>query len=535
MISPCPLSKGYRIPDNLAWISLRIFFIYRIVLAGLFAALFFVKIGPALLGRHDAQLYSITSSAYLGTVVLNGIALYFKKPGYPFHAQTQIFIDLIALTLLMHACGGITSGLGILLAVSVAAGGILLGGVCAMLFAAMASLFVLTEAVYSDLTHAFETTGYTYAGMLGASFFTIALISYVLAKRAEQMDNLATQRAFAIAQLRELNEYIIRHMQSGIIIVGEGLTIRMLNESALRMFPAARRPENLFHLSKPLAEWYRHWLANPESEPVISPPETEKEIHVRITELNTGHGTFHMIVLEDTALRNQRLQQSKLASLGRLTAGIAHEIRNPLGAISHAAQLIAESPGLGEQDRRLMEIIRENSRRMNTMIEDILQLSRRAPSKREKIALAPWVEAYLEKFRQEHGDCADALLLRIGTEGMKISIDTAHLTQIVDNLCLNALKHGIGEEGKIIVKTSRRNGNPCIEVIDHGPGIEAKNVKHLFEPFFTTSPTGTGLGLFISRELAELNQAKLDYYSLPEGGSCFRLSLPDAENPVIEI
>ncbi|MEN8260267.1 MAG: ATP-binding protein [Pseudomonadota bacterium] len=534
MISPCPFSKGYRIPENLAWLSMRVFFIYRFILAALFAGLFFTNFGPTLLGRHDPALYAFTLSIYLVMLLFGGLALSLRRPQYPIQAQGAVFVDIVLITLLMHACGGITTGVGILLAVSVAAGGLLIGGRCAMVFAALASLAVLTEAVYSDLADVFETT-YTSAGMLGASFFTISLLSHLLAQRAEQMDQLATKHARAIEQLQELNEYIIQNMQSGIIIVGENTQLRMLNQSARQLFELSSLPENIEAISGNLATQYRQWLANPSHDSTVLKRERNKEIHVRFNKLKTDHEDVHMIFLEDSALRDQRLQQSKLASLGRLTASIAHEVRNPLSAISHAAQLIGESPNLTDQDLRLTHIIHENSLRMNEMVEDILQLSKRTPSNRERIALTRWIDHYLTKFLHEYGQSASTFQFRHPDDEVEVFVDTGHLKQILDNLCLNAIKYGLGENGKIELRVDRCDDLPCVEVLDHGPGVDPNHTHKLFEPFFTTSPTGTGLGLFISRELAELNQAKLDYQPLVEGGSCFRLYLPDANKTVIEI
>lgn len=534
MISPCPFSKGYRIPENLAWSSLRVFFIYRMIFAALFSGLFFTNFGPTMLGRHDPALYAATLGVYLSMLLLGGIALSLRRPEYPVQAQGAIFVDIALITFLMHACGGISSGVGILMAVSVAAGGLLVGGRCAMVFAALASLAILTEAVYSDLANVFDST-YTYAGMLGASFFTISLLSHVLAKRAEQMDQLATNRARAIEQLQELNDYIIQHMQSGIIILGGNGRPRMLNQSARQLFDLTGLPDSIDLISNVLADRFRKWLADPDSDSAVLQGQHDKEIHVNFHTLRASHENFHMIFLEDSALRNQRLQQSKLASLGRLTASIAHEIRNPLSAISHAAQLIAESPNLSEQDRRLTNIIHENSHRMNGMVEDILQLSRRTPSNRERVTLSPWITGYLNRFLHEYGQPESKFELRRIDENLEVLIDTGHLKQILDNLCLNAIKYGGEDSGKIELRVDRHEDAPCVEVLDHGPGIDPKHTDHLFEPFFTTSPTGTGLGLFISKELAELNQAKLDFHSLVGGGSCFRLSLADANKTVIEI
>jgi two-component system sensor histidine kinase PilS (NtrC family) len=291
-------------------------------------------------------------------------------------------------------------------------------------------------------------------------------------------------------------------------------------------------PTCLDDISAYLAEAFQTWLIDPEQDSVQLQLLNQAEIHIRFMQLPTGNEFFYMIIIEDVTLYNQRLQQSKLASLGRLTASIAHEIRNPLGAISHAGQLLSENPHLSEQDQRLTQIIQTHSGRVNQIIDNILQLSRRTDSRREKVFLTPWLNNYLENFTLEH---ADTFKLSTAAEPLCAFIDPGHLRQIMDNLCQNALRYGKPEAGQIILHAFMFQQAPCIEVIDNGSGISLEHRNHLFEPFFTTSSSGTGLGLYISRELAELNQAKLSYHLTDDNRSFFRLCLLNAEQTIIEI
>jgi two-component system, NtrC family, sensor histidine kinase PilS len=206
-----------------------------------------------------------------------------------------------------------------------------------------------------------------------------------------------------------------------------------------------------------------------------------------------------------------------------------------LGAISHAGQLLSENTQLSSQDLRLTKIITTNSSRVNQIIEDILKLSRRADSVREKIDLTHWLKDYLETFYLEHTNQGYVFNLKLSDTPLWAFIDPGHLRQIVDNLCQNAVRYGQPERGDLLIRMQNSRHGPCIEVIDNGTGIPPEHLKQLFEPFFTTSPSGTGLGLYISRELAELNQAKLSYYLTDENRSCFRLCLQDANLTSIEI
>ncbi|MGZ5007093.1 MAG: sensor histidine kinase [Methylobacter sp.] len=534
-IFPCPFSKGYGIPARQAWMLLKVFLGYRLILAGIFIALFYSYTDSSLLGTYDSQLFTYSSQCYLALSILSAICIIWRLTSYTTQAQLLIFTDILILTLIMHASGGINSGMGTLLAVSIAAGGLLIGGRCAMLFAAIASLSVLTEQVVADYSQSFDSTSYANAGMLGAAFFTIALLSYILAKRSEQIFQLADQQKQTITKLEDLNQYIIQHLQSGIIIANKQQAIQMSNQSALRLANLSVLPVKLGDISPHLAEAFQIWLSAPEQNFVVLQLPNQSEIHSRFMPLPTGNEFFYMIILEDIALYNQQVQQSKLASLGRLTASIAHEIRNPLGAISHAGQLLSENPLLSAQDRRLTEIIQTHSIRVNHIIEDILQLSRRTDSRREKIDLKPWLDNYLQNFTLEHAVNSDAFKLSYQTESLYALVDAGHLTQIMGNLCRNALKYGKPEAGPIILRVFAIRQAPCIDVIDNGSGIGRKHLRHLFEPFFTTSSSGTGLGLYISRELAELNQAKLSYYLTADNRSCFRLCLLNAEQTIINI
>ncbi|WP_020561632.1 sensor histidine kinase [Methylosarcina fibrata] len=534
-VHPCPFSKGYAIPAEQAWILLKVFLVYRSLLACLFLVLFYGRIGPSLLGSYDRELYIHSSQVYFVVTVLSGICIFLRLTGYASQAQILIFTDIVILTVIMHACGGISSGMGILLAVSIAAGGLMIGGRCAMLFASLGSLAILTEHVYSDYAGILQTTSYTYTGMMGGAYLAIALVSHAFAKRSEQILQLADQQKQTITNLEELNQYIIHHLQSGIIITNQEESIQMANEASLRLVNLPAAPRRLGEISIPLSSAFRNWLKNPDQDQVLLQFYGQAEIQIRFMSLPARKEHYYMLILEDILLYNQRLQQNKLASLGRLTASIAHEIRNPLGAISHAGQLLSENAGISREDQRLVEIIRTNSNRMNQIIEDILMLSRRSASRREKIQLADWLDHYLKNFHLEHGVNIKVFRLDIPNNDLNACIDAGHLKQIMDNLCQNALKYGKPEEGPIRLCCYKSRHMSCIDVIDNGPAIRHDHVRHLFEPFFTTSATGTGLGLYISRELAELNQAKLSYYLTKNNRNCFRLLLTEAEQTIIEI
>lgn len=534
IIYPCPLSKGYGIPVRQAWLLLNVFLCYRLVLACLFIFLYFSAWGASLIRIENSHLYEFSSNSYLALTVISATCIIWRCSGYGLQAQLLILSDILILTLLMHACGGVNSGIGALLAVSIASGGLLIGGRCAVFFAALASLSVLCEQIFAHYTGSFQPGSYSYAGMLGISFFAIALLSFILAKRSEETLELADQHKNTIIKLEELNKYIIQHLQSGIIITNKRQEVKMANEASLRLLNLSVLPVKLGDISDHLSQSFDAWLVDPEQYLIGLRLADNSEIHCRFMVLPISR-EFFMIILEDIALYNQRLQQSKLASLGRLTASIAHEIRNPLGAISHAGQLLSESRQFSIQDFRLTEIIQNNAKRVNQIIDDILQLSKRNNSVREKIQINQWLVQYLSNFLLEQDVAAEKFKIDPSDKPLCAFMDPGHLKQIMNNLCQNALDYGKPEAGAIILRATTIQLAPCIEVIDNGAGIDQALIDHLFEPFFTTSSSGTGLGLYISRELAELNQAKIHYYLNENNKNCFRLTLQDANHTLIEI
>jgi len=234
-----------------------------------------------------------------------------------------------------------------------------------------------------------------------------------------------------------------------------------------------------------------------------------------------------LIFVEDNTDVQRQAQQLKLASLGRLSATIAHEIRNPLGAISHAAQLLEESQNLSKGDQRLSEIIQSHSVRLNGVIENVLQMSRRKTAEPRQLVLEEWLHEFVEEFSAGTGGEA-VFEINIEPKTMSVNVDPVHLSQILGNLCQNGLRYSKKFAGEARLKIrggiDKDTGYPYLEVIDFGEGVEQELVSNLFEPFYTTEVTGTGLGLYLSKELCEANDARLSYRVADTGGACFHIA-----------
>ncbi len=516
----------------LRWTPLRVFALYRIVLAGLFIGLFFTGAGPHPLGSFNPTLYAFVSLGYGASILLSLLsARYPAFAGITLQAVTWVCVDIIAITLLMHASGGLSTGFGILLVISIAGGSLLVAGRLALLFAACAALAVLLEGVYSQLYQLFETTAYTQAGLLGAAFFATALVTHSLAQRLRETERRAEALGLDVMNLEQMNSQIIQHLSDGVIVVDSQQRLHLINQIALGWLarPRLKVGTPLGELCPSLAARLAQWQQAPRPTPYrITPQRGGREFLVRFSRLGAEHGRYAtLILLADSSHVLQQAQQMKLASLGQLTASIAHEIRNPLGAISHAAQLLEESELL-PTDRRLLEIITSQSERLNRTIQTVLQLSRRAPPEIVAVPLAQWLRHYIQELTELHPDWRDRIHLRKLPNELQVPFDVRHLRQVVDNLCQNALFFSFDTDRRplpITVRAERLDDETnMLSIEDQGPGIDPEHQRHIFEPFFTTRQGGTGLGLYIARELCETNGAQLEYITQTPQGSCFRIT-----------
>ncbi len=514
---------------------LRFYLTYRVALGVALLLIYFgIDRGP--LGTHLPSVFTVAVHLYMVLAVAALLAYLRRVGNSDRQAQLAVFVDILLTTVMMHASGGVQSGLGMLIAISIALGSLSLVGRTALLFAALATLAVIAERIYSHLTGAFENAAYAQAGMLGISFFALALLAHRLGARAAESAQLADQRGADLASLAQLNDYVIQQMHAGILVVDESETIAIINEAAWALLgmPVAMRHHPLEACSPELAKQFRQWAHAPnDTLPDFRATSGGRDLRASFTPIGGGATGNTLIVLEDTAQLTAQVQQLKLASLGRLTAGIAHEIRNPLGAISHAAQLLDESPDLPNTDRRMIEIIRHNSQRVNEVVENILKLSRQDNPHPKPLILAPWLDDQTADIRQIHQLDESQLKTEINPERTTVFADPGQLRQVIDVLCDNAVHHHNDPAGHLIIRLvggiTHESGGPFLELRDNGPGIPKDAQANLFEPFFTTRNEGTGLGLYIARQLCEANRIRLEYLSQPTGGSCFRLSFPNPQ------
>ncbi|PAU89714.1 PAS domain-containing sensor histidine kinase [Pseudomonas sp. WN033] len=506
---------------------LRLYNLYRVILGLGLALLTSNALRDGLLELNSPELYETVSWLYL---IINLVIALILHQG---HRNLYLFalaaLDILLLGILFYAAGGAGSGLGNLLIIPVAVGNTLLHGRIGLLLAALASLLLIYLTFFLSLSHPGIGQNYLQVGVLGCIFFAVALFVQRLSRRLSHSENLAKQQAASLASLERLNQLIIQRMRTGIVVVGTSSQVLQANEAAAQMLgKPIIRGMALDSLAPQLAERLQHWQANPSRRSgSFRNHSGGVEIMANFKPLTGGEDNAVLVFLDDNTQVAQQAQQLKLASLGRLTASIAHEIRNPLGAISHAAQLLHESDQIVEQDQRLTEIIQQHSQRMNRVIETVLELSRRRPSEPQLINLADWVRQCADDFRDAHPG-TDQLECQIQKDVIQTRMDPSQLSQVLGNLLDNALRYsgppGTARTIWLRLYCHPETELPVLEVIDHGPGIAEEHLSHIFEPFYTTERTGTGLGLYISRELCESNQARLEYQRLEPRGSCMRIT-----------
>ena len=509
--------------------------LYRVLAPLTLLGLFYLGGARGLL-VSTPPLFFAAALSYLCFGLGNVILVRRRLANVTLQTWLQAAVDVTALMLLVHACGGVASGLGILFLVPVGSLAFLLPPRSALFLASITVIALLADTIWQQLTGHADIPTYATAGLLGAVLFTLAASATFVASRMRESEDLVRQRDVDLANLADLSQYIVQHLRESLLVVDAADKIRLINESAAEILgddhavPGALVGE----VSPPLLYSLTTWRQTEEEESPSSfvAADGARIIQPHFAPLGGLLPGPTLIFLEDTSLMAERVQQSKLAALGRLSASIAHEIRNPVGAMSHAGQLLAESPNFGTEERRLTDIIRTNAERVSTIINNVLQLSRREATKPSRLTLGDWIEEFLAEFCETMQVPRLRIRLVQAARDLEVRFDPSHLHQVVWNLCDNALKYGEARDGigvQINLGRLSAGTRPYLEVADRGPGIEQGGADRIFEPFFTGRKGGTGLGLFIARELCQLNRAILLYEPRGGDGSIFRVVFSDPQ------
>ena len=510
-------------PEDLFWRLLHYFNIYRIALGGLLLSAMLVFGDKQDFGIANPALFFPAATAYIlaGIAFIAPIAL--RRPDFNVQLGLQVCLDIVFLVMLMHASGGIRSGIGLLLLISMASSGLIKQGRLMLFFASLASIMVLLEQSYDFIYLGANSAQYAQAGMLSLGYFAMAVLMRVLAQSSRESVELARQRGADLASLERINRMVIQELHEGILVVDASGRILSWNLQAESLLGLAGQTLLEAGLDERIPQISRLWHARsgsrPDEERLIV-LENGAKISVRFLPVD---GSSSVIFLDDWSRIQDQARQIKLAALGRLTANIAHEIRNPLSSISYAAELLLEDSGKEAVESRLLNIILDNARRLDSMVQDVLRFNRKDRANPETFSPESFFPTFVEQFCEIQRVPRESFLLQMD-RGRQLVFDKSHMNQVMWNLCRNAWHHSRKEKGSLYlgVRSGDKPDSIKIDIIDDGPGVPESLQAQLFEPFFTTSEGGTGLGLYIAREIAGINGAELDYVDDRAGGH-FRL------------
>ncbi|HSN00825.1 MAG TPA: ATP-binding protein [Rudaea sp.] len=513
--------------------ELYFFNLFRVLQAVVITGLMFsplltswVQLDHPLLGRIDGLAYLLLSAYAL-------LRTEHWRHELRFKVAAMLALDIVATAVALFALANPPSAIAMLLLVNIGAGALLLPPRQAGFFAALASLCVIGQSFASRVIDGSERNLIEY-GLYGLSYFAITALALVLGRQMRETEALAEQRGIDLANLAQINELIIRRMKTGVLVVDDANRVHRWNESAWALIGNPKSGQrDLGSVAPELSRRLYHWRTTGKIDSTaVALAEGVPEVIPRFTKLASSDDQNVLIFLDDTSLLSRRAEELTLSSLGRLSASIAHEIRNPLAAISYSAQLLAESETMSEEDKRMVEIINNHCSRVNEIVENILQLSRRERSRPESLDLSVWAQHFVDEYKAGNDIGQDQLRAITQARQVEALADPQQLQQVVWNLVQNALRYGRqpGEPARVgvVARLLTDKGPPLIEVVDRGPGIPPKVAAQIFEPFFTTNEYGTGLGLYLARTMCEANQATLEFVPVAGGGSCFRITLPAA-------
>ena len=501
-------------PDSaLYWRSLHYFSLYRLVVGGVLVVAFLL-FEPPPFGAERPLPFFLLSCGYVAAGLLLALAVGGRRPAFEAQLGVQVVTDIAFLVVLTALGGGLGGGLGLLLIAPVAAGGLSGSGRLALFYAALAGLAILGEQSLRHLGG--HGADFFHAGLLSLSFFAAAGAVHGLTRYALTSERMARERGADLQSLARINRLVIQDMREGVVVVDPAGNVIFRNPEADRLLGLPRAGVlKLAEYSPELARALPAALAEGTPLPPWQ-PDGGRELCARLTPLKAGSA---LIYVQDSGRAEAQAQQIKLAALGRLTANIAHEIRNPLGAISQAAELLGEDAPDSPLAARLTNIILDNTRRLNRLVEEVLELNRKSQPRPEAVALDAFLAEFAAEFCQAERLPSGALSVEV-SGSPHARFDRAHLQQVLWNLCRNAWRHGRQAPGsvRLIAADALAAGTVQLDVLDDGMGVAPELQAQLFEPFFTTSSRGTGLGLFIAREVCGANGASLDYVEVAPGG-----------------
>ena len=522
-------------PDILYRLSL-IYSGYRLTLSFFLIGLFLITLNNPVVGGSEPYLYLNALAGYAFITLMAYVAL--RHWPHQLNNQTglMLIVDICALTIMLYANGGPSLQMSMLYMVVVMAANILLPAGRALVIALLAAITVIYQQFFYSLVQSTDISSIGNAALLALSFIGVSLFGQLITQRLRLVEYLAQQRSREITQLQTINQKIIEQIDTGLLVLDEQHNILLINKAAQQLafsttptsiptsITSKKQPllgQPLASVHPELAEQIQQALDENHYELLFYAQTKKHDLNIQLTQLqHDGQAPNMLVSMQSLQRLNQKVQQLKLASLGQLTASIAHEIRNPLAAISQASELMAES-ALDDTNQDLIKLIQRQTKRLDLIIEDILQMSRRKTIKPQQLMLNNWLNKLLD---DDLSSIKQSIQIQISSDA-SVWFDALQLQHIVVNLLQNAVHHSkkLHEFPVIRVLASQdEQQHVILDVMDSGPGVSAKALETLFEPFFTTEPNGTGLGLYLSKAFCEANDAQLLY--IPQTrGACFRI------------
>lgn len=499
---------------------------YQLVLSGLAVVLTFFFYELSWLHFDDLHVARAVAIAYLGGAVVLILYAINSSLSAPAELVIGLLLDIVALTAAMFVVQGVESVLPLLLLVSLAATAHYLPIRLAMGAAAAAVIGMLAALISHGIGERMDYAT-TNAAAIGVVFFVVAAVASLVGSRARKAEALAERRGAELLDMDRLNDLVVQRMRTGVLLLDRDGHVQRMNESAWRLLGGPKRSETaVASVSPPLYSAWRSWRTGAE-QPQLPTALIENGTPAlpRFLRLFAERDDLTVVFLDDATLLNQRAEALTLDTLGRLSASIAHELRNPLAAIQQSGQLLAESGDLPARDKRLVEIIGKHSQRLERIVRGVLDLARRERAKPETIELETWLTRYLDEFRLTRLPEGDELVFTSPGHECEVLFDPVHLEQVVGNLLGNALNYGRRESTALRIAVTLAGDDAdqplTLSVADNGQGIPEDRAEQVFKPFYTTGAHGTGLGLYLCRQLCEANSADLDYEPVLEGGASF--------------
>src|ERR1700733_8486656 len=478
-------------PSDLAWRVIGLLNLYRLLVPLVLLAMQSFAGADWGLVTARPKLFVGACIAYFTAAVLLVIARRLHWSSLRIVALVNASVDALAIGFILYASGGSASGLGILLVLPVFALTVLADRRDALLIAAAAALAVLVQQVFVGLSDSAPTTDYMTAGVFGVVLFMVALATGPVANRLRQSEALVRRQEVDLANMAQLSQYIVQHLRESILVLDEQDRIRLINESAAQILgdqlavPDALIGEACPRLLYLLESWRK----------------------------SGAHGSSVAPEPTFVAADGARIVRAHFAP-----------------PASNPGPVLAESPRLADEERRLTQIIRSNAERVSGIIDNVQRLSRRELAHLESLSLAGWSEEFREEFCETMQWQPERLVVSAMSPDLEVRVDPDQLRQIVWNLCENALRHAIAAnpDEKIEIRYGRMASSerPFLEVADRGGGVASEHAERIFEPFYSGGH-GSGLGLFLARELAQANRATLLYEPRAGGGSIFRVVFAD--------